>query len=116
MLEAKLKDLIPESVPVYIGDLPSSPSNIASIMMFNDVESLGYFGYVTLYTIAAKIVVRNKSYEKGHDWCMLIKDALHGHTDDTFLSITLQGYPAYLGRDEQKLHEFQLVFYIKTKE
>ena len=116
MVEKHIYDLLPATLPKVIGDLPATASNAVAIMLYNGVANLEYFQCDTVYTPVVKIVVRNSSYDVAQQQILDIRNALHKHTDDYFMSIYMQGYPVYLGRDEQKLHEFQVVFNIQVKE
>ena len=116
MVEQHIYDLLPASFPKVIGDLPGGNSNAVAIMLYDGAGNEEYFSTGTIYRPVIKIVVRNQSYEEAHNQIQQIKDTLHRHTDEYFLSILLAGYPLYLGKGEQKLHEFQIVFNIQTKE
>jgi hypothetical protein len=116
MVEQRIYNLLPSSLPKTVGDLPSTPTNAVAIILYNGSENLEYFQCGTVYKPVLKIVVRNSSYEEAQQQILDIRTALHKHSDDFFLSIFMQGYPIYLGRDAQKLHEFQVVFNIQVKE
>ena len=116
MLEQKLKALIPQQLPAFIGELPSTAKDAVAIMLFDGNFNTEYFGEGTLCKPVAKVVVRHHSYEIGSNWITLVKQALHRYHDDYFKSILMVGYPRYLGKDPQKLHEFQVVFSITIKE
>ena len=116
MVEQRIFNLLPSTFKKVIGDLPGTHDNSVAIILFNGVGNDEYFGFQTVYRPIVKIVVRNRSYEEAQQWVNQIKQALHKHKDDYFLSIFLQGYPLYLGKSEQKLHEFQIVFNIQVKE
>lgn len=116
MVEKRIYNLLPSTLPKVIGDLPSTASNAVAIILYNGASNLEYFQFDTVYKPVLKIVVRNHSYEEAQQQIDDIKDTLHKYSDDFFLSIFMQGYPMYLGRGEQKLHEFQIVFNIQVKE
>lgn len=116
MVEKHIYDLLPATLPKVIGDLPATVSNAVAIMSFNGVANLEYFQCDTVYQPVIKIVVRNSSYDVAQQQILDIRNVLHKHTDDYFMSIYMQGYPVYLGKDAQKLHEFQIVFNINVKE
>ena len=116
MVEQHIYDLLPADLPKVIGDLPGGSSNAVAIMLFDGAGNEEYFSSGTIFRPIIKIVVRNQSYEMAQTQINLIKQLLHKHHDDYFLSIMLSGYPLYLGKGEQKLHEFQIVFNIQTKE
>lgn len=119
MMEEKLQGLLPVTIPSTIGDLPSTSANGVSIVLYNGNFNTEYFGGrkgSTVFQPIVKFVVRNSSYEEAKKWVDAVKDTLHRHTDDYFLSILLSGSPLYLGRSDQKLHEFQMVFSIQLVE
>lgn len=118
MVEQHIKALLPESVSkfAYIGELPGSPQDVIAILLFNGASNAEYFACETVCTPVVKIVVRNQSYEQAQQQIEVIKKTLHKHHDDYFMSIHMQGYPMYLGKDVQKLHEFQVTFTIQVKE
>lgn len=116
-MEEKLQGLLPVSLPVTIGDLPSTQDNSICIIMYDGGFNLEYFGVkpATVYQPSAKIVIRHSSYEVGRQWLTQVCEVLHRYTDDYFLSILQAGTPLYLGRSAQKLHEFQVVFNIQVR-
>lgn len=116
MLELKIKNLLSRDIPVVIGDLPSGASDSTAIMLYDGAMNEHYFKHGTVFRPVIKIVVRNRSYEQAKAWVEEIKHTLNEYSDDYFLSILLSGYPMYLGKDEQKIHEFQIVFNIRVKE
>lgn len=119
MIEDKIQGLLPVDMPSTIGDLPSTRANGVSIVMYDGNYNTEYFGGRTRSTVfqpVAQLIVRHESYEAAKAWVDAIQDALHRHTDDYFLSILLAGSPMYLGRSDQKLHEFRITFNIQTKE
>lgn len=118
MVEQHIKALLPESIQAIsvIGELPSSPQNVIAIMLYNGASNAEYFAFGTVCAPVVKIVLRNQSYAQLQQYIEDIKKVLHRHHDDYFMSILMQGYPIYLGKDEQKLHEFQIVFNIQVKE
>ena len=116
MVEQHIYDLLPATLPKVIGDLPATAANAVAIILYNGAANLEYFQFDTVYRPVVKLVVRNSSYEEAQQQVLDIKSSLHKHSDDFFMSILMQGYPVYLGRDAQKLHEFQIVFNIQVKE
>lgn len=120
MVADKIYDLLPASLPKTIGDLPSTETSAVAIMEYSGATSTEYFGPrnegTSVFQPIVKIVVRTASYAEGVEWCELIKAALHRYTDEYFISILLVNAPMYLGRDEMKLHEFQVTFKTQVKE
>ena len=118
MVEQHIKALLPDHLKpsVVIGELPSSPSDAIAVVLYSGAGNAEYFACATVCQPVIKIVVRNQSYDQAQQHIESIKKVLHRHHDEYFMSIIMQGYPVYLGRDEQKLHEFQVVFNINVKE
>ena len=120
MVADKIYDILPPGLPKTIGDLPSSETDAVAIMEYDGATSTEYFGMrnagTSVFQPIVKVVVRTDSYEEGAAWSELIKKTLHRYTDNYFLSIMVLGTPMYLGRDEMKLHEFQITFRTQVKE
>lgn len=119
MIAERIYDLLPESLPKVIGDLPSTHNVVVGIIEYDGSTSTEYFGLrdsSSIYSPIVKIVVRQTSYEQGQEWIETIRGLLHRYHDDTLLSILLVGSPIYLGRNEEKLHEFQITFRVQAKE
>ena len=115
-------DLMPFAI---IGDLPDTKANAISLILFDGVRNTEYFGgrvNSTIFQPIIKCVVRNNSYEKAREWITSIQNALHRYSDvfeeidGSILSIFMFGFPRYLGRNDQKYHEFQVTFNIQVKE
>ena len=105
--------------PMTVGVLPATRSTAVCITEYDGVGSTEYFGATPGSSVLApiiKCVVRHSSYETGQTWTEDIKDALHRYHDENLMSVLLIGAPMYLGRSEEKLHEFQVTFQINSKE
>jgi len=128
MVAEKIYDLLPQKWPLTIGDLPSTSSIAVGIIEYDGATSTEYFSASsserfetishTLFNSIVKIVVRHESYSTGQSWSDEVKEVLHRYHNeyDGILSCLMIGSPIYLGRNEQKLHEFQITFNISTKE
>ena len=120
MVAEKIHDLLPREWPLVIGDLPSTADTVVGIVEYDGATSTEYFGatHQSLFNPIIKIVIRHSSYSKGQEWADEVKNVLHRyHNEDIgILSILMAGVPMYLGRNEQKLHEFQVTFNISVKE
>ena len=120
MIAEKIYDLLPQEWPLVIGDLPSVNETAVGIMEYEGATSNEYFGRAqgSVFHPIVKIVIRHNSYPEGQAWTEAVKDTLHRfHNEDLgILSILMVGTPIYLGRNTQKLHEFQVTFNITTKE
>lgn len=120
MIAEKIQKLLPLEWPLVIGDLPSVKDVVVGIMEYDGATSTEYFGQASksLFNPIVKIVIRHTSYSLGQQWAEEVKDILHRFHDESIgiLSILMIGSPMYLGRNEQKLHEFQVTFNISVKE
>lgn len=119
MIAEKIKALLPAELPVIIGDLPAPNLEAIGILETDGAVSTEYFGPQagsSIFQPIVKIVLRSSSYPTLQSWIEIIKNMLHRYHDETFMSIMLVGAPMYLGRNEQKFHEFQLVFNTTVEE
>lgn len=120
MVAEKIYDLLPQEWPLVMGDLPSAKDVVVGIVEYEGATSTEYFGTVhaSVFNPIVKIVIRHSSYSTGQAWSEEVKNTLHRyHNEDMgILSILMAGTPMYLGRSEQKLHEFQITFNISIKE
>lgn len=118
MIEEYLQDLLKSlKLPITIGDLPGSTENHISLILFGSYHNSEYMGArecTTIYNPIVRFIIRNISYDEGKTWVEKIQYALHRYHDDRIISMFLLGSPHYLGRNEQKLHEFQLTFDVQT--
>lgn len=102
---------------VFIGDVPSLADEGISIKMLDGNPNSKYFGESPdLYEPMYQIFIRTKDYEAGATSAQTIKDTLDEYSDRSLKSLTLVGSILYLGRSEQKMHEFQLTFTAILKE
>jgi hypothetical protein len=120
MVAEKIRDLLPQEWPLFIGDLPSTADVAVGVMEYDGATSTEYFGasHESLFNPIVKIVIRHSSYPTGQAWADEVKNTLHKYHNEGIgiLSILMVGVPMYLGRNEQKLHEFQVTFNISIKE
>ena len=120
MVAEKIHELLPQEWPLFIGEIPSTSDIAVGIMEYDGATSTEYFGETSksLFNPIVKIVIRHSSYPEGQTWADEVKDTLHRYRNEDIgiLSIMMAGVPMYLGRNEQKLHEFQVTFNISIKE
>lgn len=120
MIAEKIYDLLPQEWPKVIGDLPSTSEVAVGIIEYDGATSTEFFGATncSVYNPIVKIVIRHTSYPEGQSWTDTLKDTLHRYHNESIgiLSCLMVGTPMYLGRNEQKLHEFQVTFKITIKE
>ena len=120
MVAEKIYNLLPQEWPKVIGDLPSTSDVVLGIVEYDGATSTEFFGATnnSLFNPIVKIVIRHSSYSVGQSWSEEVKETLHRyHNEDIgILSCFMVGTPIYLGRNEQKLYEFQVTFNISIKE
>lgn len=128
MVAEKIHELLPQEWPLVIGDLPATAEDVVGIIEYDGATSTEYFGASdrfayspiakSLFNPIVKIVIRHSSYSTGQSWADEVKNTLHRLHDEYsgILSCLMVGTPMYLGRSEQKLHEFQVTFNITVKE
>lgn len=111
--------LLPSDWPATLGDLPATAVESIGIVEYDGAYSTEYFGSKqdsSIFRPIIKIVYRSASYETASGWAKRAKEILHRYHDDTLLSVLLIGDILYLGRNNQKMHEFQTTFQIQVKE
>ncbi len=120
MVAEKIYNLLPQYWPLFIGDLPSTSDVAVGVMEYDGASSTEFFGATnkSLFNPIVKIVIRHDTYRTGQEWSDIVKNTLHRYHNERLgiLSVLLVGSPMYLGRNEQKLHEFQITFNISIKE
>lgn len=109
---------LPESVsPGFVGEMPSLSAEGVAVMLFDGGINTQFFGMKdTLFRPVLKFVIRTSDYEKGAEWMQTIKDTFHEFTSEEISQMDIVGSPMYLGRTEEKLHEFQVTFQTIVKE
>lgn len=118
MVAEKIRDLLPQEWPLVIGDLPSTADVVVGIIEYDGATSTEYFGRDSKseFKPIVKIVIRHASYPTGQAWSEVVQNTLHRyHNEDIGIqSCLMAGTPMYLGRNAQKLHEFQVTFNISV--
>lgn len=109
---------IPTEVkPRFVGDIPSQSEEGISLSLQDGAETTTFLGQKeALYRPYVQCFVRNEDYQKGDGFVDKVVKALDKFHDDMILSCLMVGYPTYLGLNEDKLHEFQIVFQLIVKE
>lgn len=116
-LPEHIRSLIVDVGEVFVGDLPSLVDEGIGIVLEEGSENHIYFGMPrSLSRPYIRITIRSKSYESGMDAAESIKGTLDKYTDEHILQCLISGSPMYIGRNQQKIHEIQLLFYITLKE
>lgn len=102
---------------VFVGDVPSLAEEGIAVKMLEGNPNSVYFGEIpNMYEPMYQILIRVGDYTVGAASAQAVKDILDGYTDKNLQALTLVGSILYLGRSEQKMHEFQLTFTAIIKE
>ena len=113
-----IQGILPEEVtPIFVGELPSLSTEGVAITLYDGNSNTEFLGMPdTIYRPIVQVVIRTQTYDKGAEYAEGIRKALQCFNSDEVLSILQVGSPLYLGRNEQKLCEFQLTFKTIVKE
>nr|DAF09629.1 MAG TPA: hypothetical protein [Caudoviricetes sp.] len=112
-------NLIPQKdVPKrFIGDMPSLSDEGVALAITDGQEVTSFFGSSsTLARPNLRCFVRTKEYRLGATLSRNVYSAIQGYHDEDVLGIVVQGSTNYLGKNEEKLHEFQTNFKVLVKE
>lgn len=111
-------EYLPDAIDLkFVGEMPSLSDEGVAVMVYSGNFNTQYLGMKsTLFRPVLKFVIRTCSYPKGSEWSQLIKDTFHEFSSDEIMEMNLVGTPIYLGRTEEKLHEFQVTFQTVVKE
>lgn len=120
MILEYLWDLIPSAVkPRFIGDIPSQTDEGVSLTVEGSTEITRFFQPSTRIVSQTVICnIRTRKYVVGDKFLQQVKQALDNNRDEKhgILSITIQTSDDYVGVNEEKLHEFQVIFKILVEE
>lgn len=115
-----LWNLIPSSVkPRFVGDIPSqSDEGVALSLSGTEVITRFFGSNISLIEQMVQCNIRTKKYEKGTKFMQQVRENLdkYCNEEDGILSVILTEGDNYLGVNEEKLHEFQLIFKTIVKE
>ena len=112
-------NLIPQKdVPKrFIGDMPSLSDEGVALAITDGQEVTSFFGTPnTLARPNLRCFVRTKEYRPGATLSRNVYSSIQGYHDEDVLGIVVQGSTNYLGKNEEKLHEFQTNFKVLVKE
>lgn len=111
LLRSLLLDDIP---PTYVGSWPAQVPNSVAIRLW-DGRNQEYFGHATLQMPLVLILVRHEEYAPGMSWCKQIRAKFNKYSDQHIAQMHIKGDILHLGKNPEKLHEFQLMFNIILK-
>lgn len=105
---------IPDTVaPRFVGDIPSQSEEGVSLSINNGEDNTVFFATnEVLYRPYVQCLVRTEKYVKGEVLLSQVAQALNKLEDQEngILGVFQLGSASYLGKNEDKLHEFQLTF------
>lgn len=120
MILEQIWNLIPSSVkPRFIGDIPSASEEGVSLTLEGSTEITRFFQPSTRIVSQTVLCnIRTKKYQTGYKYLQSVKKALDSAKDlsNGILSITVQTSDDYVGINEEKLHEFQIIFKVLVEE
>lgn len=106
--------ILPSNIkPKFVGDVPSQTEEGVAISLTDGEDSYQFIGNSpAVERPYVQIVVRTKKYNQGYEFCNQIVETLDRYTEaeQGILGLWMQGNIDYLGRTEEKLHEFELTF------
>lgn len=106
--------VVPKS---FVGDFASLDAEGVSIKLDAGEETVSHFGGATthIYRPFVTLTIRSSSYATAGSWLASIRAVLEGYNDGSVGLFSLAP-PAYLGRDDLKMHEFQVTYKALIKE
>lgn len=112
LCEELIKLIPPEVQPTFVGEVPSQSTEGVALCPKDAEISYYFFGQESFIHVPyIECNIRTKTYKLGEDYAYKVMDAIDGYTDgNTVLGVRTSSYPDYLGKNEDKLHEFQLTF------
>lgn len=109
-----LVNLLQNKTKVFIGDLPSLSDEGVGVALENGTTNSTYFGMHSCYNPYIRFTVRTKKYIDGMARAEQIKQDLNMYHDDSILKCTIIGSPMYIGKNQQSLHEIQILFQVSV--
>jgi hypothetical protein len=113
----KVQALLSSITKCIVGDFPSLDAEGLSVRLGAGDDPIRYLGMTTLiHRPYAILVARAASYASAEAWLTSARGILDSYHSGSILSILLLTPPLYLGKDDQKMHEFQGVYKVMMKE
>ena len=115
----KLWEHIPATIsPRFVGELPSQSDEGVALSPDDGQDNTTFFATSTaIRRPYVQCLIRTKEYSKGEKFGEQVIKSLDGFSDGTtILQVRAQSALMYIGRNEEKLHEFQVMFKILVKE
>ena len=115
MLE-QIRNALPETYPVFIGDIPDSPDDVCVLFVTggrNPDRELGE-ALPFLWNPTFQVRVRNKRSVAATEYLEKIKTILNGYSCKNSLMVIQQGDILSMGKDSKGRIEFTLNFAIQS--
>lgn len=112
----EIKKLLPDTYPVFIGDLPAEPDNVCVLYLTGGFDPLREIGFQPAYATLPTFQVRVRAtvYSDAISYIESARTALEGKTvlvnDNDNLTILVQSDALHLGKDDRGRSEFTLNF------
>lgn len=114
VIQSLISTVVPKS---FVGDFASLDADGVSIKLSEGEDTTRYLGMTTTirrpYVV---IVARSSTYSTAETWLASIRTRIDTYRSGDILSILMSTPPLYLGRDDQKMHEFQVIYKVMMKE
>lgn len=113
-----IQNIIGNAVPkTYVGDFPSLDADGVTIKLSEGVDTTRYLGTTsTIMRPYVALVARNGVYATAEGWLQSIRSCLDSYHSGNILGILMVTPALYMGRDDQKMHEFQVIYKVLLKE
>lgn len=119
VLPEHIKSLFTVSIPkMFVGGFPSLNAVGVAIILDEGDDTVRHFGanIESIYKPFVTIVARGANYQTTRDLITLVRQTLDGYRYNEELAIFLSAPVRYEGRDDEKLHEFSIIFKTIMKE
>lgn len=107
-----IRNLIVPLVPnTFIGTWPSEKVNAVSLRWGGGTRVIEHFGdssYIQQSLIT--VMVRHSDYDTGEQWVGTIQGLLSGYSAGNILQLRVATPPSYLGINQEKYHQFRVIF------
>lgn len=104
-------------VSCVVGDFPSLKSQGISVSLLEGESSIRFLGTKSCIRIPyVTITVRSSTYSDGQRWLKECREILDSLSDSSVLAIMMVDSPSHRGRDDLKMHEFQVIYKILIEE
>ena len=109
--------LAPLKLVTYVGSFPTLSSEGISLRLIEGKPPQRYLGQEeAVFQPYLLVSTRSSTYPVGATWLQSIRETLDSYGQESVLQMQLITPLLYIGKNEQKMHEFQAVYKIMIKE